>query len=258
MSECRYDLYCSPTRNEAACGGRGAQGWVRCGAMLEVRKSVVLSRGWVGLKPHCKPFFPLRPAKLDGTDGTGLRGRTQGHFITESVCPEDGKRIILQTGFIAGDNSLAEPTVGKYHIGWGYNIASFTAPNSLIFSNACWKVLAREWSGNICARVCQHVCSLRSLKAAGQQKFSCKRHCHGFSKCKMQDAVLYFTLHVPAFTLCLPLAPAGHFKETTKTCRNPGDTLPFCRRVLVNFVRTWTSVLTTYSLPVLLLLLVWA
>lgn len=94
----------------------------------------------MGLKPHCKPFFPLRQAKLDGSDGTGLRGRTRGHFITESVCPEDGKRIILQTGFIAGDNSLAEPTVGKCHIGGGYNIASFTAPNSLIFSNACQSV----------------------------------------------------------------------------------------------------------------------
>lgn len=184
MSECTYELYCSPTGNEAACGGRGAQGWVRCGALLEVRKSVELSRGWVGLKPHCKPFFPLRPAKLDGSDGTGLRGRTRGHFITESVCPEDGKRIILQTGFIAGDNSLAEPTVGKYHIGWGYNIASFTAPNSLIFSNACRKVWAREWSGNICARVCQHVCSLRSMKSAGQQKFTRKRRCHGFNKCE--------------------------------------------------------------------------
>lgn len=122
------------------------QGWVRCGARLEVRKSVELSRGWVGLKPHCKSFFPLRQAKLDGSDGTGLRGGTQGHFITESVCPEDGKRIILQTGFIAGDNSLAEPTVEKCHIGWGYNIASFTAPNSLIFSNACRKVWAWEWS----------------------------------------------------------------------------------------------------------------
>lgn len=111
----------------------------------------------MGLKPHCKSFFPLRQAKLDGSDGTGLRGGTQGHFITESVCPEDGKRIILQTGFIAGDNSLAEPTVGKCHIGWGYNIASFTAPNSLIFSNACQKVWAREWSESICARVTAYV-----------------------------------------------------------------------------------------------------
>lgn len=71
----------------------------------------------MGLKPHCKPFFPLRQAELGDRDGTGLRGRTWGHFITESVCPEDGKRIILQTGFIGGDNSLAEPTVGKCHIG---------------------------------------------------------------------------------------------------------------------------------------------
>lgn len=59
----------------------------------------------------------MRQAELEGRDGTGLQGRTWGHFITESVCPEDGKRIILQTGFIGGDNSLAEPTVGKCHIG---------------------------------------------------------------------------------------------------------------------------------------------
>lgn len=71
----------------------------------------------------------------------------------------------------------------------------------------------------------------------------------------MQDVVLYFTLHVPQFTLCLPLVPAGHLKETMKTCRNLGDTSAFCRHVLVNFVRTWTPVLSTYSLPVLLLLL---
>lgn len=158
------------------------QGWVRCGARLEVRKSVELSRGWVGLKPHCKSFFPLRQAKLDGSDGTGLRGGTQGHFITESVCPEDGKRIILQTGFIAGDNSLAEPTVEKCHIGWGYNIASFTAPNSLIFSNACRKVWAWEWSESICAQLCQHVCFLRPMKSAGQHKFSCKRRYYSFNK----------------------------------------------------------------------------
>lgn len=134
----------------------------------------------MGLKPHCKPFFPLRQAKLDGSDGTGLRGGTQGHFITESVCPEDGKRIILQTGFIAEDNSLAEPTVGKCHIGWGYNIASFTAPNCLIFSNACRKVWACEWSGSICAQVCQHVYFLRSMKAAGQRKLSYKSQYYSF------------------------------------------------------------------------------
>lgn len=119
--------------------------WVRCGGRWEVTKPLKLSRGWVGLKPHCKPFFPLRQAKLEGWDGTGLQGRTWGHFITESVCPEDGKRIILQTGFIGGDNSLAEPTVGKCHIGWGYNIASFTAPNSLIFSNVCVWVCVCEF-----------------------------------------------------------------------------------------------------------------
>lgn len=122
--------------------------WVRCGGRWEVTKSLKLSRGWVGLKPHCKPLFPLRQEKLEGWDGTGLQGRTWGHFITESVCPEDGKRIILQTGFIAGDNSLAKPTVGKCHIGWGYNIASFTAPNSLIFSNACVEM---------CVYVCEFV-----------------------------------------------------------------------------------------------------
>lgn len=90
------------------------------------------------------PSFPLRQAELEGQDGTGLQGRTRGHFITESVCPEDGKRIILQTGFIGGDNSLAEPTLGNCHIGWGYNIASFTVPNCLIFSNACARVHACE------------------------------------------------------------------------------------------------------------------
>lgn len=125
--------------NEVAPGAREEEvtwRWVRCGARWEVTNPVKLSRGWVGLKPHCKPFFPLRQAKLEGWDGTGLQVKTWGHFITESVRPEDGKRIILQTGFIAGDNSLAEPTVGKRHIGWGYNIASFTAPNRLIFSYA--------------------------------------------------------------------------------------------------------------------------
>lgn len=71
----------------------------------------------------------------------------------------------------------------------------------------------------------------------------------------MQDVVLYFTLHDPQFTLSLPLVPAGHLKETMKTCRNLEDTSAFCRHVLVNFVRTWMLVLSTYSLPVLLLLL---
>lgn len=141
--------------------------WVRCGGSWEVRKPLKPSRGWVGLKPHCKPFFPLRQAELEGQDGTGLQGRTRGHFITESVCPEDGKRIILQTGFIGGDNSLAEPTVGKRHIGWGYNIASFTASNRLISSNVCVCVCACLWvcseiSGCVCMWVCQHefVCGL--------------------------------------------------------------------------------------------------
>lgn len=78
---------------------------------------------------------------------------------------------------------------------------------------------------------------------------------HIFNKCEeIQDVVLYFTLHVPQFTLCLPLVPAGHLKETMKACRNLGDTSPFCKHVLVNFVRTWRPVLSKYSLPVLLLL----
>lgn len=144
------------------------QGWVRCGGSWEVTKSLKPSRGWVGLKPHCKTLFPLRQAKLEGWDGTGLQGRTWGHFITESVCPEDGKRIILQTGFIAGDNSLAEPTVGKCHIGWGYNIASFTARSSLVFSNAC----AEMW---------MFVSLLRELlSVAGCVYFVCYEvHCSG-------------------------------------------------------------------------------
>ncbi len=144
--------------------------WVRCGGRWEVTKPLKLSRGWEGLKPHCKPLFPLRQATLEGRDGTGLQGKTWGHFITESVCPEDGKRIILQTGFIGGDNSLAEPTVEKCHIGWGYNIASFTAPNSLIFSNACvWvcvceftqrrvKAYVGRWMQTcVCVWICWHV-----------------------------------------------------------------------------------------------------
>lgn len=122
--------------------------WVRCEVRREVTKPLKLSGGWVGLKPHCKPLFPLRQAELEGWYVTGLQGRTRGHFITESVCPEDGKRIILQTGFIGGDNSLAEPTVGKCCIGWGYNIVSFTAPHRLIFRNVC---------------VCVHVCVFASL-----------------------------------------------------------------------------------------------
>lgn len=154
--------------------------WVRCGGRWEVTKPPRLSNGWVGLKTHCKPFFPLRQAELEGWDGTGLQGRTWGHFITESVCPEDGKRIILQTGFIGGDNSLAEPTVGKCHIGWGYNIASFTAPNSLIFSNVfvwvcvcefvqrrvraffCGEVVAWVCLVGVSACTCLFVCGLGS------------------------------------------------------------------------------------------------
>lgn len=137
--------------------------WVKCRGRWEVTKSLKLSRGWVGLKPCCKLFFPPRQANLEGWDGTGLQGKTWGHFITESVCPEDGKRIILQTGFIAGDNSLAEPTVGKCHIGWGYNIASFTASNWLIFSNACFEIcvlgrLLRLRSEHVCVCVSVHVC----------------------------------------------------------------------------------------------------
>lgn len=77
------------------------------------------------MKPHCNPpllhppqYLPPCPpprdqAESEGRDGTGLPGGTLGHFITESVCPEDGKRIILQTGFIAGDNSSAEPAAGR-------------------------------------------------------------------------------------------------------------------------------------------------
>lgn len=113
----------------------------------------------MGLKPHCKPFFPLRQTELEGHNGTGLQGRTWGHFITESVCPEDGKGIILQTGFIGGDNSLADPTVGKCHIGWGYNIASFTARSSLIFSNVCVRVCVCEFVvGEVKAFVGENVC----------------------------------------------------------------------------------------------------
>lgn len=82
------------------------------------------------MKPHCKlsppsthlsallshpppPPTPLRPGRVRGPGWDGATGGTLGHFITESVCPEDGKRIILQTGFIAGDNSSAEPVAGR-------------------------------------------------------------------------------------------------------------------------------------------------
>lgn len=158
--------------------------WVRCGGSWEVGKPLKPSRGWVGLKPHCKPFFPLRQAELEGQDGTGLQGRTRGHFITESVCPEDGKRIILQTGFIGGDNSLAEPTVGKRHIGWGYNIASFTASNRLISSNVCVCVcvfvsLFRDKWMCVHVGVSAWVC-VRSVHLSAQgntEKLSCHRHC---------------------------------------------------------------------------------
>lgn len=167
--------------------------WVRCGGRWEVTKPLKLSRGWVGWEPHCKPFFPLRQAELGGRDGTGLQGRTWGHFITESVCPEDGKRIILQTGFIGGDNSLAEPTVGKCHIGWGYNIASFTAPDCLIFSNVrvcvwvcvceCVQRQVGAFVGKwICVLVRQcewsFACRLVQFSAQGDtEQLSCHRHC---------------------------------------------------------------------------------
>lgn len=82
------------------------------------------------MKPHCKPpppppsvpssappppphTPPLRPGRVRGPGWDGATRGTLGHFITESVCPEDGKRIILQTGFIAGDNSSAEPAAGR-------------------------------------------------------------------------------------------------------------------------------------------------
>lgn len=60
---------------------------------------------------------------------------------------------------------MAQPSVGKCHRGWGYNIASFTAPNWLIFSGACVWVCVRGFlnvSNDIYGGVwlCQHVCDL--------------------------------------------------------------------------------------------------